>query len=1113
MESEVPVQFTCLVVLSLVINEIWLLESPRKNMRLPLSRETDHTYSSESSDSSDDDEIFEPEEASKPLFYFYPTFSSGHSEQQDKSLIMDNGSKEKKEEPKSIRMSLTREEESISSQHDNHLTSTIHHKNTTKTIWQPAGWKDSIKIDFIPKQQRNDHSIVIVSRSMNFLSRRELSFEEWRTVASFLTKSVAFQSLAGVNRTSRLAVLSLFFVQNQKCIEWFVVRWMKTEKSNLRGENSLLPNDRLKDMLHLLYDCNLFDLKSHVHPEERMHSQEDTPIPNYYSITILEWACHYGFYSFIDQLIENPFLLPSISISERNHCLDMAFSNTNDETAKRMIKLYIRRISVKKSSPILISDILQHCSESKTPGIVIDVYSFLQRELRKAAFSEKDVTNMLNASIDEFFYEDHFVKLLKKKDFESALFVLQKYLTLKYDKKKKGINDPSLFFLSNCFKVILTFTFDVELMLWLLNTLSCELTHYVENPNAIISEIAHDYMLIANTGLYCEYIRKYSHRDEQKDRELVESSLGKLYSSYCSDVFSLIVPSFTAFKRALQSAEAKTNLLLSIFEPWLSEHYPEELATLLYNTSSILESGDKRYTNPECNYVKKLFNSRVQIKLAELFLAENKTDWPQLMFWIQRYQFLSDFYQPFLKKLQTDDSWLNQLYDHIISTILHSSNLNMMKNHLLGVDEEDHSSYEEYMDDDGKKKLLENRLIFFNEVYTTAAVLMYLGKLGLSKLFQLVAEYKADVINRFPQTFPFEYKSISDMRNIDRVDLQKDFQLVSHSTTLLTFILQHSVLRKYLNLLASLWPTFPLQENSSNTCKETKYFFKECDRCNPDIFSVLSAYHLREQDMTELIKFVLPRSMTDLHSFIHLDAFTTDHLMQIPSSSLFHASNLTHIRDVCKIVDLLWNNFEKDTTKFREFFCEIHSYKDIYDHLTAVLKYHKKYLEMAEEIMYDMLLCDGYYDPISLFKLRLTSTCSTQEKTIFMKLYGLNDLECEPDFKLRDSNRVIHVLKNKINNQQQETKIWSVWKIFIQQVTSKEIENEVSQLLSKIQPFRHLAFGDSKKQMSTPNTLPRERVTTTEKPPTFQLTFDFSKNPFASNSGTNFVFNPFSSNK
>ncbi|KAF0978087.1 hypothetical protein FDP41_002602 [Naegleria fowleri] len=253
--------------------------------------------------------------------------------------------------------------------------------------------------------------------------------------------------------------------------------------------------------------------------------------------------------------------------------------------------------------------------------------------------------------------------------------------------------------------------------------------------------------------------------------------------------------------------------------------------------------------------------------------------------------------------------------------------------------------------------------------------------------------------------------------------------------------------------------------------------------------------------------------MTDLHSFIHLDAFTTDHLMQIPSSSLFHASNLTHIRDVCKIVDLLWNNFEKDTTKFREFFCEIHSYKDIYDHLTAVLKYHKKYLEMAEEIMYDMLLCDGYYDPISLFKLRLTSTCSTQEKTIFMKLYGLNDLECEPDFKLRDSNRVIHVLKNKINNQQQETKIWSVWKIFIQQVTSKEIENEVSQLLSKIQPFRHLAFGDSKKQMSTPNTLPRERVTTTEKPPTFQLTFDFSKNPFASNSGTNFVFNPFSSNK
>ncbi|KAG2385751.1 hypothetical protein C9374_002900 [Naegleria lovaniensis] len=976
------------------------------------------------------------------LEYFYPTFSSPDEkvEQQDKShstigsLFQD--------------MNLRDGPPTTSSPSAS--------SSTTELKWNPISlMPPTTTINFLSKPRNVVHGDTYLKVVGRGDTRRELSFDEWRLVASFVTKFVAFKSLANVNRTSRLAVLSCHFVQDWKCVESFVLKWMKRAKAaghsdQCRGENSLLPNERLHDMLYLLHDLNLFDLNQFVHPMEKNihYSHEDSlvPIPNYYSMKCVQCACELGFYALIDQLIEKPFLLPSImKPSERNLCLKLAFSNNNDETAKRIVKLYIRRIfeDTPYNNLLQISDhslhtILVMCADSQTSGIIVIMYSFLQQEFAKT-LKDQEANDILSESINTFFIEgQYYSKLLNKKDFESALFVLQKYLALNCKNNRTSshgneLQPTSLSVLGKSLKGALAYSRDVEFMLWLFNTLFTELTPYIENPNSIISDIAQECMLSANTKMYCEYIQKYEKRDVNKDKILVEHSLASLNSTFTVELFSLIRPSFNAFQQALLRTYDKADMLFGIFEPWLSENYPEELADFLFQRVTLLREGSDRYTDPQSSHVKKLFNSRVQKKLASLFMADKVKNWADLIYLMQTYECLSDFYEFLFEKFQTD------------------------------------------------------------------------RKLGLSKLFQFIAEHKANVIVEFPRVFPLMYNSITDMSNIYNVKLKKDFQLVTHSTQLLIFLLRHPILGKYLNLLASFWPTIT---SISNT--KMKYFFNESAQCNPDIIAVLNASMMSEKEIAEIIQYLLSKDVAYFNSFIHINSITTDHLLQIPSTSFFNPSNLTHIRDVCKIVNLLWTKFEQDQVKikFRDLFCVLYSSTGLYDHVTVVMKYHRKFMEMIEDIMYEMLLCDDYFDTVSQFKLRLNDSCSSQAKD--MEIFGPKEFDFTPtSFLLRNPTRLIDALKSK-TNKHQRTKFLVAWKSLIQQLLPSEAMDEVSKLLTLLQPINDL--GGFKNQMLTNHTISSGSTMSNKavaNPFTTQPSFDFSKNPFSSGSSP-FTFNTFS---
>ncbi|KAG2385750.1 hypothetical protein C9374_002899 [Naegleria lovaniensis] len=918
---------------------------------------------------------------------------------------------------------------------------------------------------------------------------RELSFDEWRLVASFLTRSDAFHSVANVSWTGRLAVLSCHFVQDAKCVESFVLRWMKIECSGFfRSENSLLPNERLRNLLQPLHDFNLFDLNQFVHPMEKMihSSHEDqslVPIPNYCSKTCFRFACFYGFHALLDQILEKPYLLPATTYSEREQYLKSAFSNNHNETAKKLITLYIRDMSEETPPLLSLPTIFGCCAESPKHGIVLDIYSFLKSELEKVrCYDEVKDFDVLCESIIDFVRLDHLSKLLKKKDFESALFILGKSLAIEHNTIPLSNNPLVKFHLF--FENILSFYGDEEVMLWLLNTISHELSPYVDNPNSIISGIAHKFMFSSNTRLYCEYLQKYENRNVTKDKELVEQSLENLTSPASSfELFSLIVPSFDAFQQAMVQARRRRDKLFLIFEPWLSENYPEELASFLFNNLSLLEIGHSRYTDSENTRKQTLLHFQTQHALATHFLSQQKIHWDKFMFLMRNCVLLPEFLDLVLEKVRLDTELLNQLVDHIISTILQSSELVMMN---------------EYLCDNEIGATCEHQ---YSDVYKIAAVLMYMGKLGINNLFQAIVEHKKEMIAKFPQVFPMAFNSITEMGKIENMNLMKDFQLVSHSTEVLIFISQHSILRKYLNLLASLWPKGTLA--FSNMPSSMKYFFIENYReSNPDIFSVLHAAMLNEKDITDLINFLLSRDSIQLpyfNSIIHLDAFTIDHVIQIINHDLI--SHLTHIRDVCRIVDLIWNNFEQEQVKikFREFFCDLQCSNARTDCFSVILKHHKKYMDMVEDILYDMLFCDTYYHTISEFMSRMASVCSSEAATIFMQLYGLKQLKFTPHFKLHDSTRLINILNHKINNLQvegQTTKLED-WKYLVQRVTPTEAMCEVSTLLTKILP------PTNTEKNQTTNLLMNE--STVEK---IQQPFDFSKNPF-SNGSSNVPLNSF----
>ncbi|KAF0976404.1 hypothetical protein FDP41_004303 [Naegleria fowleri] len=982
-----------------------------------------------------------------PLYYFYPTFNGcwtmmilpkPHSEDGSEQKIIHDSKQffqntefnEEKVVADSVGVIIKNNEEDETTDHVHHdddiATSHFHHQNNDLT------------------------------------SKRELSFEEWRLIASFLSRTVAFHSLASVNMICRFAVLSCHFVQDRMCAESFVVRWMVDVKASSTCTTNtalLLPNDRLQSMLQPLHDCNLYDLNCFVHPEEKKNFQHDSysllPIPNYYSKTCMEYACQYGFTSLIDQLFEKPFLL-TLDAAHRDHCLTIAFEHGNDDAAKRLISLSIHRlaqaletISEQKQGINLeaYTTMLTRSRHSPKAGMVIEIYAYLEEELDKALPSElADI--ILTGSIEEFFTRACFITLLKKNYWDSALFVLRKYIS----NNRNNLANRAQEAVISMFNVTFLKAFSqhhvlsTDNMLWFLNHLSKELGNYTDKPNTIISVIAHSYMLLHGDDIdhYCDYLSQYSSRDETKDAELIELSINDGILVPWNRVFRLAPPPFTALCKVLTERNdgAISALFLKQFGPCLNEYYSDELAQYFFENLIMMRHF--------VEHVPYLLTNQVQQRLAFLFLSQDQLDWAGIMVLIQRDSALfSEFIKTILENAK--GNVLQQFCDHITAMIITTDqNVEMLNDHLGRCNDIVHSAHGQEFSITEESCDNSDRIIIFE----TAAVLMYCAKMGVNHLFQFITEQRKGAICNFPQVFPSIYHSITDMGNIEHVNLRREFHLVSHSTEILIFISRHSILRKYLNLLASVWslPSSSMQQNVPSFFKSITSIHHPLDR-----ISVLKEYSLSENDITEMISLYLSKNaMGKFINLIHLPTFTMNHLTQIPNSYLFHSNSLDTISNLRAFVDFLWNNFESDQAKlkFREFFCFIHG--ELYEnkHLTHIMKYYKgKYLEMVEEIIYDMLLDDKYFEIISCFKSNLSST-SVSGLTDELKLEFLKKV-CEgkefeePNFELHDFDRLKRVFQEKSNLSKHHFKSW---KKIILSFTKVEEADHVSKLLDEIDP-------------------------------------------------------------
>ncbi|KAG2372982.1 hypothetical protein C9374_012925, partial [Naegleria lovaniensis] len=555
---------------------------------------------------------------------------------------------------------------------------------------------------------------------------------------------------------------------------------------------------------------------------------------------------------------------------------------------------------------------------------------------------------------------------------------------------------------------------------------------------------------------YCEYLRLYNSRDVVKDIELVASAISE-YSGVgleieWGQVFRLVHPPFDAIRKNLSMMHSDHNqsaIFLKQFGACLAELYPNELAQYFFEHLNVI--------GPFVEHVPYLISStQIQQQMALLFLSQEQLDWERITRLMSQYSALfSELIKTILENVSRDT--LQQLCGHITTTILTDQNLEMM-NDYIGIFNNISKNDQERTTSDKELVTLEscNHSISNETIFETAAVLMYCGKMGIHHLFQFIAEQRKDVIDKFPQVFPMVYHSITDMGNIEKVNLRREFHLVSHSTEILLFISRHSILKKYLNLLASIWsiPSSSMQNNCPSFFKAITSIHFHLDR-----ISVLKEYSLSEKDIFEMISlYVSKNAMGKFSNLFHLPTFTMNHLLQIPNLYLFHTKTFNKIASLRLVVDLLWNNFEKDQAKikFRDLFCFIHGHLYQNKHLTQVMKYYKgKYLEMVEEIMYDMLLDNDKYLIICFFVSNLSDTSISLTDELKLEcskeLCGGHEFE-EPNFELRDFDRLKRVLceksKSTISKQHFDS-----WKTLILSIINVEQADNVSRLLNEIDPI------------------------------------------------------------
>ncbi|KAG2386028.1 hypothetical protein C9374_003177 [Naegleria lovaniensis] len=881
--------------------------------------------------------------------------------------------------------------------------------------------------------------------------RSELSFEEWRLVANFLLSRNAFQGLASVSRTARLAVLSCHFVQNVFVVRAVVRGWMEA-LHNSTSVSTLVPSDRLKSLLQPLHKYHLLDLTPFVHPNDKKKAelQQDNssheslvPVPNYYSSECVKYACEAGFTAMIDQLLEKPFLLRFHAPDLKNF-LKAAFTNNHDDIAKKIIKFFVKRLvleletksSRETKSNLNFQIILTLCCESSTAN-VNEFYSLLEKEL-VAIFSSAQIDTILSKSILPIISEGHLVKFLKRNDFANALFVLRKFFTL------MQIHDVETVFDKMYITFSVTFSqhgINAEQMIWLFDNI-----YDLSKANTLISKVVHRYIQ-KKSELYYEYLTRFKHRDVMTDKKLFEESLAYLTAYYWNNVFSVIQPSFSAFIQALKVCDYPADMLLQRYEPWLSKNYPDELAEYLYENISILEDSNAHHAQ-HCMDMQNLFDSRMQQKLASVFLSKQQFDFEKLMYILQKYDCFSDLLSTILETSYRDIV-LHQIYSNIISKISKTKNLRMM-NDFLPTNEVDMQQ-------------------MTNNVYYTAAVLMYCAKFGNRNLFECIVDQQKDVISQFPQELPVVYNTIADMANIQPVSLRKEFHLISYSTEILLFIIRHEILRKYLNVLASLssLPVSVLEFHQNSIG-----FVDDSPNQQPDMHAVLKEYALSDKDISELISLYISRNvMAQLSNLLHFPSFTSDHLLEIPEAYLFNSITLGKLTDLHRVVDLLMENFEQERikNKFKEFFCFIHGKQYSFLENSRVVQCYSKYMKMVEEIMYDLLFDEKYFHAVSSFHNGLNDDTCTGESSTKLQgtLFKMQDkyalkrskkVKTEAKvlvFKLSDHERLLRALKSKLEPQQPlsiKFEHYLMWKSFIQQVSEPEILDQVNQLLAEIEP-------------------------------------------------------------
>ncbi|EFC39189.1 hypothetical protein NAEGRDRAFT_81341 [Naegleria gruberi] len=972
------------------------------------------------------------------------------------------------------------------------LTTTNNHKNILTYFYAPINdctninSSSSASEPFSNKHEKHeDDDLNLIANKSTKVVRDIFLFEEWRLIASFLTRKNCFGGLASVNKTSRLAVLSVHFIRNSAVIKSFALRWIWAQ--TIDSYSDKLPNNRFIEILKPLQE-EYYDLHQFIQDPNQEKSENYFPIPNYYSRNLVKAACSVGNNEIILQLIEKSFLFDLSTVTPSKY-YDLAFLNGHYDTAVAFAKTLLLRngeLDISKCIPQIISPFIapiefenqyqivyQLFNRSQTHyqlGISRIIYELLHSQLLQTCHEEASKIGWTNL-LDIALFNLHFPQLLMRNDIESVQFIVGRL----YQNRKENNTLP--LFSNDLERILIQIQSldQVDFLVWFFEYIGSlgELT--------LLSDLIFNNLntiLTINTKFLDIYLNQFHGRHVENDEKRLYEYMDGLDTNYLN-LISLLGITKIPYERIAKHLNSCAQYYLVNYGNVIVQYYEPEIATIIFNNIQLFLDDTKIHPKKRSLCL----TPRVQTDLVNLFLKQEIVDWKLIVEFIEKNPFMSNFMEIIISNAY--DSFTRTILDRIYSTS-DSENYSSRRRFIF-------KSFTRYIEKD---------------VYDFCALLMFACTVEKSFMKALI-ERNEFLISKIHASFePFQ--NVSQM--IERWN-DGSFELISHDLPVLD-CLCNSSLKVFVNAIGSLWP---LSNNFlSLTFKILDESYEPIVRNNiNDIRNIIRHFITSSHDIdiiTSYFKTTIHQEEI-LNVLMGLPLFTKDNLLNI-STSVLARTKLT-LSSLDTIVNIIHDHFDDVLEqKFKDY---ITIPQDNLSQLISI-KYHPKSISLLERISYRHLFEPSY---LSFFE-QIESVCGRGSMVSSDSAQAYWNASSDPYLLLNDRDTIMNLL-----SKYETIPKTSKWRSILTGLVNHGFIDELLERLAEKEHRKPILFENSPLftltssfgNISTSSEFLQEnrkkeqqserekQLSYVQAPPLFNFTFDFgNSNNNNNNNGNSFIF-------